>query len=125
MGACYSVDFTVKFLDRKGAENAMRDYIKKHDGVDCRFSIESEDNLKDLDSLIGVFLASHQHNFRKDDEDKDGFITYTSFFDASYGWHGVMWNMFDTICQFVADGSTLLIDDEGQTTYTKEGGAIV
>lgn len=70
------------------------------------------------ESFAGVcklLLAFHQGTGIHS-KDSEGYDVYSSGFNASYGWHGVMVRAFDEMSPALKEGSRLEIDCDGGRT---------
>ena len=125
MGACYYVKLKVKVLDEQGAINALNEYIDKTKyGVNYSLDKYKEQGIttETFDGLMKIFLAGWDYNNLEIDQ-KRIYTYYENDFDASYGWEGVMMEMFEVITPYVKDGSELLIypDSDYDKLIVKNG----
>ena len=110
MGACYSVILKVKLTDEEGAIKALQDHIANDNGVDYSLEKYAQQGIttETFDDLMRIFLAGWKGQ-EVDIYPNKTFTIYENDFDASYGWEGVMMEMFEVIAPFVANGSKLQI----------------
>jgi len=110
MGACYNVTLQVKVKDEKGAILALNEHIKNDKRTNYSLEKYAEQGIttETFDDLMRIFLAGWR-NQEVDISEKDGFTVYKNGFNASYGWEGVMIEMFDTLAPYLEDESWLLI----------------
>jgi hypothetical protein len=131
MGACYSVFCKIKYNiwneDKVLARMKACYQQHKEAGVNfCeeKYPFKEPTSVKDY---MELYFTSHQNMFtlNKKHLKNDNMIYETSSaFDASYGWHGVMWDLFDAVAEFLMRGSRLNINDDGNVTYRIKDGEI-
>ena len=128
MGACYSVDLTVKFTDAAQAAAALKSYITRNpDGANFGLPRWAECGIgtEKLDDLLAIMLAGWPGQRVRKEEEPDGFISYRNDFDASYGWQRIMEAMFRAMAAHLADGSEFYIGaDNAETVFRVEGGEV-
>jgi len=128
MGACYSVDLTVKVKDEAAAVKALQDYIKANP-CKAEFSLErwaaNGIGTATLDHLVTIMLAGWPGQPVRKEAEPNGFTAYHNDFSASYGWQRVMEGMFDAMGSSLEDGSEFVIEaDNSRVTYTVEDGEV-
>lgn len=117
MGTCYSVRLDVLGLeDISAAESALKKKIRKDESENrCIYNLDifSAQGVEPdhFDNLIRIFLAGFQYNYFEMEVAADKRV-YCSDFDASYGWEGVMVEMFELLESYLGDGSRMLIECE-------------
>ena len=116
MGACYYVKLKVKVLDEKGAIKALNEHIDKTESF-VNYSLdrykEQGVTTETFDDLMRIFLAGWTHQ-KVTITPKRIYTYYENEFNASYGWEGVILDMFRVIAPYVKDNSEL-------TMYLDEG----
>ena len=115
MGACYSVALKVKLLDELGAIKALQHHIANDTGANYSLEDFAKQGVttETFNDLMKIFLAGWKSQpFEISVSGK--FTVYTNDFDASYGWEGVMIDMFYVLTPFVANGSELVIDIDNE-----------
>lgn len=128
MGAVYSVQLKMYVEDEQGAVETLQNYVENK-GADAHTDFSLEDHADEgvypdnLDDLIKIFLAGWASTPFNKKVDGDGMLTYTNDFDASYGWEGVMQDMFELLIPYISDISTLMIepDNNGYTLGIENG----
>lgn len=124
MGACYSVVLKVKVIDEVGAIKALNEHIVNDTRTDYSLVKYAQQGIKTdtFDDLMRIFLAGWkgQEIFI---HEKNGLTIYENDFDASYGWEGVMMEMFQTLTPFIKNGSEMLIyiDSDYDKLVVKNG----
>lgn len=78
-----------------------------------------------FEDLIRIFLSGCDQEVKEIIHDRNGVIKYEEDFDASYGWIGVMCDMFEKIALFLKNGSTLKIYDDDLTRLVVQNGKLV
>lgn len=120
MSAGYNADLTIKVKDEKGAIKALNAFIDaKGKGLEpfgpCNFHLaeckEKGIGRETLPDLISIIMGGYQEPL-KAEKVKDGFITYTKCFNASYSWREVLDGMFEELAPFIEDGSSLDYDSD-------------
>lgn len=118
MGQTYSVVLEVKFKDKDGAAQALRNKIARAGeegvlyGLD-HYKYELGIGTDTIEDLLKIFFGGW------DGKLIDYGTSMTSSFDASYGWEGVMMDAFDDIAPFLEDGSEIRIyPDSGKDRAT-------
>lgn len=109
MGQTYDVNLRVRFVDEKGAKNALFAKIGRakeervlYDMQGLRMKGFDFDNIWDL---MSVFFCGWGEKIL-DASDKSWRY---SCFDASYGWEWVMMDAFEKIAPYLEDGSEIKI----------------
>lgn len=126
MGACYSVDLKVNFIDEEGAVKALNEHMVNDTRAD--YSLEKYANIgvtpDTFDGLMKILLAEAQRKVVI--YEHEGFKFYENDFDASYGWEGVMMDWFNVLAPFLKNGSELLIypDSDYDKLVIKNGKCI-
>ena len=126
MGACYSVDLKVNFIDEEGAVKALNEHMVKDTRAD--YSLEEYANIgvtpDTFDGLMKILLAETQR--KVDIYDNGKFKVYENDFDASYGWESVMMEWFEALAPFLANGSQMIIypDSDYDKLVIKNGKCI-
>lgn len=114
MGQCYSVNVKIDAIDETGLAEAVREFMTENDW--------SEDRLPAPDATPEEVFES----FLNDLHDNGGDGEYYTDFDAQYGYHDTMLNIYDRIAPYLADGCYLVIyPDEGYTKTIVENGVAV
>lgn len=129
MGACYSVGCKLKFniQDESKVLAKMKEQYQKNLADGVGFCLERYSFVKpeSIEEFMALYFAEHQkmYNFNRTVL-KNGNVIYCadSGFDASYGWHFVMVNFFESVAEYLARGSYLkILDDDAVTYRVKEG----
>ena len=126
MGATYSVSMKVKVTDEKGAIEALKEKIRTDISTDYGLEEFSKRGVttESFDDLIRIFLAGLNDIDIADcgNDVKE----YTNDFDASYGWEGVLMEMFSVLAPFLEDNSRLLIypDSDYDELIVKDGKSV-
>lgn len=111
MAACYSVKLVLVTKDEEKTKEAMRNFIfaelRKGTAV---FDTVGKD-LNNLESLVKVFITNN--DYRRDGN------TFTSCFDASYGWEGVLLDMFSAIAPTLEDTSQICVEPDNDYDLLK------
>ena len=119
MGACYSVNLKVNFID----ESAAIEALKEHMNNDTSAVYENAPT-ETFDDLMRVLLAEHQRKVDIFEEKKWRY--YENDFDASYGWERVMLEWFEVMAPFLGNGSKLVIyPDSGRDEVVVRDGKCV
>lgn len=129
MGACYHVVCRVKFRDKEGATNALKQFIqntsKKYSynlGEFAKLGIGTET----FDDLMRIFLAGYKNQEVEIREDVFGLRVYRNSFNASYGWEMVLIDMFYALSPYLEDESMLKIyPDSSCDLFVMENGECV
>jgi len=129
MGACYSVVCKLKFniQDEPKVLAKMKEQYQKNlaDGVGFCLDKYSFAKPESIEEFMALYFAEHQKMYDFDRTVlKNGNVIYCadSGFDASYGWHFIMYNFFENIAEFLMRGSYLkILDDDAVTYRVKEG----
>ena len=130
MGACYSVECQLKFnmWDEDKVLAKMKECYRNHVSKDVGFCEEKypfKMDPKTVQDYMELYFTKHQKMFRFDRTHlKNNNLIYwaSSGFDASYGWHGVMLDFFESVAEFLMRGSRLDIYDDDHVIYrVKEG----
>ena len=118
MGQCYSVTMELDYKDSRKVVDALNAYIDETDGRGVRYDL-SHDRTK-LPELMKVFLTDRDYTC--DEEGK----SFSSAFDASYGWDDVLRDMFESLAPVLDDGSYMEVwPDSGNYLLTVAGGAVI
>lgn len=121
MGQCYTVEAKLKFRNNDPAAfcEAIRSEIEKRDGKSAYFYLDSYGY--DLASPFDCFRAMTASDAEIMD---DG--TYSAGFDASYGWEGLMIEVFSKAAWELEEGSYISIwPDFGQDLIEVRHGKVV
>lgn len=123
MGACYDVNLKIGFKNIKNknrAIKAMRKYIKIHDGKAVDFNIEkwtqkgiTQNTFEELLQIFFCGLPSSDMNIKQGRK----WLRCYSGFDASYGWEGIMLDIFEVISPFLVDDSEMYIYPDNDYDY--------
>lgn len=110
MGACYSAALTLFFKDddaEREATKTLKEFVLSER---ANFSLEKYDKstLDNVDGLIRICLAGRGNAYCFEDSDEKR--EYSNDFDASYGWEGVLIDMFELLTPYLKDGAELDID---------------
>ena len=128
MGACYSV--FVKMKIKKGDEgkllDAMNASYEREIERGTNFCIEKYDfkSPQTIEQYMDLFFTKHQNMYDSWKEETKSNVAYVadSGFDASYGWHRLMYDMFAEAAPYLLRGSRLDIYDDDHVIYrAKEG----
>ena len=92
MGQTYLVELELKIKDRQKVEEKLSYLVRKYTGRDREL---------DLDRAIKFFLTD---SVAKTDEG-----SYNSAFDGSYGWNGLLDEMFKEIAKWLDNGSYIRV----------------
>lgn len=127
MGACYSVILVIRLKDEASAVHALKNYISTADNVNFNMEKQRKRGLTTdtFDDLIHIFLSGCDQEVKEIFHATNGTINYEDDFDASYGWHGVMCDMFEKIAPFLKNGSVLKIYDDDLTRLVAQNGKAV
>ena len=108
MGQTYVVKVGLK--PSKETEKVLAKFIKEYKKADFRL-----DHFKAIgitpDSIENLLRISIHENGEYESND---IITYQAFFDACYGWEGVMEQMFRTIAPTLSTGSFIMVYPDGE-----------
>jgi len=132
MGACYSVNCKLKFKqgDEQKALTKMQECYTKHIEKGVGFCIEKysfKEPHKIQDYLALYFcMRPYMYDYHRSTQ-VNGNVIYEidSGFDASYGWHCVMLELFESIAEYLMRGSRLKILDDDAITYRIKEGKVV
>lgn len=126
MGQTYAITLKVEFLNKELAAAALRAKLSRAEKEHVNYCLDHyRDELgigtERLEDLLKIFFGGWYGNLREQD---DG--SYCPFFDASYGWEGVMMDAFDLIAPFLVDGSEIEIypDSGCDLAYVENGESI-
>lgn len=116
MGQTYSVYAKLKFKDNDPAPfcKAVRKIVKERD-------VFSPYDKRDLRTPFGCFcvVTCKRYAYISDDG------TFVSDFDASYGWEGVMQDVFNAVMPLLGNGSRVEIyPDHGWERWTVTKGEV-
>ena len=119
MGQCYCVDTDVKYKDKKKfvelGNKFIDDELAKGTGFDALDTIDRQ--IPD-----GIWEAILTKRCMK--KDTEG--CYSSDFDATYSWEGLMVEFFEEVAPSLEDGSEMIIyPDSGSRTLTVQSGTVV
>lgn len=129
MGACFSVNLKAGFASKESedlAASVLNEFVHSDR---ANFGLESwvanGGHLETFDDFVKVCLACHQNPYY-------GFTVegawheHENDFDASYGWEGVMIDMFELVAPYLMDGSEMIIDiDEDYDGIVIEDGKCI
>lgn len=110
MGQCYSVNLKIKL--KSGSEKRAAEALRAHMFGDDRtnYHFDKFANLgvgtEKLDDLIRICLAGWKLTTYFTAESW-GWKKYSNDFDCSYGWEGVMNEMFEILTPFLEDQSEI------------------
>ena len=126
MGACYSVTLRVNLSDEEGAIKALNEHMSKDSRTNYALDKYSAAGIEPttFDGLMKIMLAALQHNVFINSEGK--YRVYENYFNASYGWEGVMSEWFEVLTPFLEDGSKIRIwpDSGCEEAVVKSGKCI-
>lgn len=124
MGACYSVRLKVNLQDEPGAIKALNDHMKSNTKADYSLEEYAKEGVTPdtFNNLMRIFLAGWHGHWVEIYPEK-GFTVYENDFDASYGWEGVLMDMFEVLTPFVKNGSELFmyVDNDYDRLVVKKG----
>ena len=126
MGQTYTVEakFIFKNNDPESFCKVFRDEIKSRDGVTAIFLPYEEDDLKTPFGLFKILTSNNAMEAYDSNGDKNPDI-WVSDFDASYGWEGLMYDIFSSVLKECDNGSYVRIwPDHGQTKITVKNGKV-
>ena len=128
MGQTYSVYLAIKFKDIDGATQALKDRIARAKDDRVNYSLEHIAELgKDMDCLLDlltIFYGGWDCELAINQQ-PNGFVEYSSGFDASYGWEWVMMTAFEDIAPFLENESSLIIyPDSGRDQGIVKNGKV-
>jgi len=109
MGAAYLVNAKLKIKDPEKFVADSKKALLKEDWWDDEYK-EAIEHLGNVKDVMAFLLAAKQHTARY--VKKDDFILYTSAFDATYGWEGILDTWFNDVVDDLYDGSYLLVDGD-------------
>jgi hypothetical protein len=127
MGACYSVTVKVKLTNLKDAEERLQKKILQDSKTDYNIEKYAADGIgiDKFDDLMRIFLASRKKSSFMINH-KNEWTYYINDFDASYGWEGVLMDMFRVLVPDLMDGSEILIyPDEDYDHLKVKGGKCI
>lgn len=129
MGACYYVMCKVKFRDKEGAINILKQFISD---TSKKYSYNLNEFAKlgigteTFDDLMRIFLAGYKNQEVKIYDDVYGLRVYQNSFNASYGWEMVLIEMFYALSPYLEDDSMLKIYPDYQyDLFVMENGECV
>lgn len=138
MGQSYSISLRIRCIDEAGATKALQDLLANAEEDHINYNVDKYVargiDTNNFWSLLRIFLADHSPNMYSDKVENNFFIDYgdnpwhtiSNCFDACYGWHEVMGNMFEAIYPFLADGSLFdIYPDDGCDHYDVQYGLLV
>ena len=132
MGACYSVCCKLKFKqsDEQKALTKMQECYIKQAGKTADFCIEKYPFKEPhrIQDYLGLYFTEHQDMYDYNRSTlANGNVIYEidSGFDASYGWHGIMLEFFESIAEYLMRGRYLKILDDDAITYRIKDGKVV
>ena len=103
MGACYSVEMQVSFATKENEEKAAEILNEFVHSERANFSLDHwkkiGGTLDTFDDLVKLIFAGHQNpdHYDLDVDENWHRHRHAHDFDASYGWEGVMIDMFKLI----------------------------
>ena len=135
MGACYYVKLKLSFRDKEKDKNnaikAMQNYIKIHDGKGVDFTLEKWTKQgvtqNTFEELLRIFFGGWDSEWDMNSKwGRKWFKSYNGF-DGSYGWEGIMMDIFEVISPFLVDGSELFIypDNDYDHLLIKKGKCVM
>ena len=112
MGAVYYVEMTLKVKDAFTAANMLRDKISNDEinGFADYNLIHAAENglyLTSLENILSIILADDSGTCAV--KNPDGSISISNDFNASYGWEGILIDIFKRISTYLEDGSEMYI----------------
>lgn len=116
MGTCYNVDLYVK----KGSNtrkiiSLTNKFIKEYE--DAIFETNNF-NLRTLEGCVKCIITDRNYSLEKTKEE----TSFSTGFDASYGWEEVIYDWFEEIAPALAVGSRINVwPDEGHTYLIIDG----
>ena len=123
MGQCYNVIVKMKVKDADGLIKKSVDVFK----TECPEWFDEVKDKMPCDTVYGCVafaLAANQNTFKA--VHRNGVTTYESSFKATYSWHSVLEDWFESIAQYLKDGSSMLVyPDNGHYKYVIKGGKAV
>lgn len=112
MGACYTAELHIGFeskADEMMALNKLQEFVHSER---ANFSLDKwkEDGVgtDSLEDIFKILLASQQGFFTAETDGQ--WCDYENGFDASYGWEGVLIDMFELITPYLKNGSKFYLD---------------
>lgn len=129
MGACYSVELTIRTKDAAATVAALKGHIEANP-LKANFSLdrwrECGIGTETLDDLLAIMLAGWPGQSVRKEDAAQGFTSYRNDFNASYGWQMVMERMFEAMGPTLADGSEFFIEaDNERVSYMVEDGEVI
>lgn len=112
MGACYTAQLHIGFenkADKKMALKKLQEFVHSE-----RANFQLDSWAKDgagtdsLEDIFKILLASQQGYFTADYDGQ--WSDFENDFDASYGWEGVLIDMFELITPYLKNGSKFYLD---------------
>lgn len=121
-----SVEIQVIFANKENEEKAAEILKELVHSERANFSLDYwkkiGETLDTFDDLVKIILAGHQHPDYYDLEVDEDWHHHAHDFDASYGWEGVMIDMFELITPCIEDESEFFIDvDEDYDQFVIKG----
>lgn len=120
MGQCYTVEANFKFKDNDPASfcQIIQREIAARNNVSAVFDLD-RGNLNDPFDCFKILTSKDACKYTND--------IWCADFDASYGWHGVMHDVFKSAFRVLDEGSWLTIypDNGHETISVKFGETIV
>ena len=128
MGACYSVYAKLKIKDNMEEEivRILNKKIERADEENVDYNIEGHNpefvKPYNLEELLATFFVEHQGNYTY--KRLNNTIEVDSGFNASYGWHLVMYQAMKLIAPYLKNGSVLEIYDDDNAKYRVKDGEL-
>ena len=120
MDQWYDVTVKMKVKDADGLIKKSVDVFK----TECPERFYEVKDKMPCDTVYGCVafaLAANQNTFKA--VHRNGVTTYESSFKATYSWHSVLEDWFDSIAPYLKDGSSMLVyPDRGRYEYSVRDG---
>lgn len=112
MGACYTAQLHIGFENKTDERMALKKLQEFVYSERANFGLDSwkKDGVgtDSLEDIFKILLASQQGYFTADHDGQ--WSDYENDFDASYGWEGVLIDMFELITPYLKNGSKFYLD---------------
>ena len=121
MGQVYSVRMKLKIRDEGSLISLMQDFIKANSRyIDFQLDDYAKHGIgtDTVEDLVKLMITDREFMHEGNE--------FTSDFEASYGWEGVMLDMFSAMAPALKNGSTLWVypDSDYDKLVVKDGAAI-
>lgn len=114
MSQCYSITVKIDVTDEVGLSQAVRNFMINNNWPENNYPTDDDTPVVVFESFLDTLTPTGEDN------------VYITDFNAQYGYHQTMLNIFDEIAPYLADGSFIeIVPDSGYTKTVVENGEAV